>query len=107
MIPSSSWRLRRMYLSVDWLWRVFALGDLPHGRDRMPAARGTAFATAMRMVDRVHRHAAQHGMRPFQRMRPALPIETLELSGLETAPTVAMHSDGTMRVSPEFNFRIA
>ena len=35
-----------------------ALGVLAPGRDRMAAARGAAFAAAMRMVDRVHGHAA-------------------------------------------------
>src|SRR5215469_9176687 len=35
-----------------------ALGTLAPGRDRMTAARGAAFAAAMRMVDRVHRDAA-------------------------------------------------
>src|SRR5882757_7217207 len=31
------------------------------------------------------------GIRPFQRWRPALPIVVFMLSGLDTAPTVAMH----------------
>ena len=48
-----------MKRSVDLLERVFLpLVGLPHGRDRMTAARGAAFAAAMRMVDRVHGDAA-------------------------------------------------
>src|SRR5688572_24173161 len=46
--------------------RAFAFGRLAPRRDRMPAAGGTAFTAAMRMVDRVHRHTAHHGL-------PALP----------------------------------
>src|SRR5690606_1767694 len=38
--------------------RLLALGRLAPRTDRMTAARGTPFATAMRMVDRVHGHAA-------------------------------------------------
>src|SRR5215470_15866462 len=41
--------------------RLRALGALAPGRDRMTAARGAAFAAAMRMVDRIHRHAAHRG----------------------------------------------
>src|SRR5690606_9274824 len=38
--------------------RLHALGGLAPGRNRMPATGGAAFAAAMRMVDRVHGHAA-------------------------------------------------
>src|SRR5689334_5198139 len=38
--------------------RLLALGRLAPGRNRMTATRGAAFAAAMRMVDRVHGHAA-------------------------------------------------
>ena len=48
-----------MNLSVLLFERVFLpLVGLPHGDDRMPAARGAAFAAAVRMVDRVHGDAA-------------------------------------------------
>ena len=48
-----------MYLPVALLVRVRApLVGLPHGPDRMPAARGAALAAAVRVVDRVHHHAA-------------------------------------------------
>ena len=43
------------------------------------------------------------GRRPSQRCRPALPICTLALSGLETAPMVAMHSPRTTRNSPDIS----
>src|SRR5262245_18179177 len=38
-----------------------ALGRKPPRAYRMPAARGLALAAAVRMVDRVHRHAADRG----------------------------------------------
>src|SRR3984885_16320443 len=41
------------------------------------------------------------GLIPFQRLRPALPIETFSWSVLPTWPMVAMHSTRTLRVSPE------
>src|SRR6056297_3011440 len=47
------------------------------------------------------------GLRPSQRLRPALPRLMLALSGFETAPTVAMHSARTIRVSPDDSLRIA
>src|SRR5581483_3968283 len=40
------------------LARLLALGREAPGRNRMTAAGGAAFAAAVRMVDRVHRHAA-------------------------------------------------
>ena len=48
-----------MNLSVDLFERVLlALGRLAPWAHRMTAARGLAFAAAVGMVDRVHRHAA-------------------------------------------------
>src|SRR5664280_387521 len=41
------------------------------------------------------------GLIPFQRLRPALPMETFSWSVLPTWPIVAMHSTSTLRVSPE------
>src|SRR5262245_1549954 len=97
-----------MNLSLALFERVFLpLVDLPQGVTgcRPPEVRpspppcgwSTGFIATPRTT----------GLRPFQRTRPALPIDTLELSGLETAPTVAMHSAGTMRVSPELRRRMA
>src|ERR1700690_3710954 len=42
--------------------RLLALGRLAPRRHRMTAARGAAFAAAVRMVDRVHRDAAVMGL---------------------------------------------
>ena len=48
-----------MNLVVDLFLRVFLpLVGKPQGDDRMTAARGAAFAAAMRMIDRVHGDAA-------------------------------------------------
>src|SRR6185312_7619256 len=41
--------------------RLVALGRLTPRRHRMASARGLAFTTAVRMVDRVHHHAAHGG----------------------------------------------
>src|SRR5215467_2452926 len=41
------------------------------------------------------------GRVPRQRVRPALPVTSFMWSGLETAPTVAMHSWRTRRVAPD------
>src|SRR3990170_4023802 len=97
-----------MNLSLALLERVFLpLVDLPHGVTgwRPPEVRPSpppwGWSTGFMATPRTT------GFLPFQRERPALPIEMLELSGLETAPTVARQSAGTMRVSPEFSLRIA
>jgi hypothetical protein len=39
------------------------------------------------VVDRVHGDAAEIGRLPFQRLRPALPIDLVDVVGLDTAPT--------------------
>src|SRR6201996_296393 len=44
--------------------RLFALGRLAPRRHRVTAARGAAFAAAVRMVDRVHRDAAVMRLAP-------------------------------------------
>src|SRR5918996_4756544 len=41
------------------------------------------------------------GRLPFQRLRPALPRATSSCSAFPTEPTVALHVDGTIRISPE------
>src|SRR5262245_26304761 len=41
------------------------------------------------------------GLRPFQRLRPALPMVTFMWSALLMAPMVARHAELTRRVSPE------
>src|SRR5881227_1035879 len=53
--------LRRLVVA-----RLLALGGKAPRGDRMPSARGTALAAAMRMIDRVHRDAAivRHAAHP-------------------------------------------
>jgi hypothetical protein len=58
----------------------------------MTTARGPAFTTAVRVIDRVLGDAAGQRAMPFQRVRPALPKFWFWLSGFETAPTVPMQS---------------
>src|SRR6266849_10121239 len=41
------------------------------------------------------------GLRPIQRLRPALPRLIFMWSGLLSVPMVARHSDGMRRTSPE------
>src|ERR1700759_2950475 len=94
-----------MNLSVDLLDRVFLpLVVLPHGVTgwRPPEVRpspppcgwSTGFITTPRLC----------GRKPSQRERPALPMDWFELSGFDTAPTVAMHSARRMRTSPDCSF---
>src|SRR3989339_999427 len=40
------------------------------------------------------------GFIPIQRLRPALPSQTVAYSGLLTCPSVARHSTCTFRISP-------
>src|SRR5512134_2616954 len=97
-----------MYLSVALFVRVLRpFVGLPHGVTgwRPPEVRPSpppcGWSIGFMATPRTT------GRRPFHRTRPALPIDTLELSGFDTAPTVAMHSAGTMRVSPELSLRMA
>ena len=84
-----------------------ALGRLAPRRHRMAAALGAAFAAAVRMIDRVHRHAADvRRACPSSALRPALPIEMFMWSGFDTAPTVAMQRPCTQRTSPELSRRM-
>src|ERR1700709_2823191 len=102
------WRLMRMNLLVDLLERVFLpLVGLPHGVTgwRPPEVRpspppcgwSTGFMVTPRLCGRL----------PRQTVRPALPSLMLPWSGLDTAPTVAMHEPCTTRCSPELRRRIA
>ena len=47
------------------------------------------------------------GLRPRQRAAPALPSDRRECSGLPTSPTVARHSTGTLRNSPDRSRKVA
>src|SRR5262245_54631216 len=98
-------RGRMMNRSVALFLRVLApLVGLPHGVAqclpplvRPPLGWSTGFMVIELTV----------GLVPFQRVRPALPIDSFIWSALDTAPTVAMHSARTRRVSPEFRRRMA
>src|SRR6266702_3043157 len=48
--------VRRLVVS-----RLLPLGRLAPGRNRVAATRSAALAAAMRVIDRVHRHAAHRG----------------------------------------------
>src|SRR6476646_295524 len=103
-----AWRLETMNLVVDLFLRVFLpLVGKPQGVTgcRPPEVRPSpppcGWSTGFMATPRTT------GFLPFHRMRPALPIETFELSGFDTAPTVAMQPAGTMRVSPELSLRMA
>src|SRR5580704_15121205 len=99
-----AWRLTMMNLAVRLFLRVFMpLVGLPQGvtgcrppRVRPPSGWSTGFMVSPRTWPR----------RPIQRLRPALPIEMFMLSGLDTAPTVAMQRPCTRRCSPEFKRKI-
>src|SRR4051812_19480435 len=47
------------------------------------------------------------GLRPFQRIRPALPMLMFMCSAFDTAPIVARHLIGTLRTSPLGSVSIA
>src|ERR1700712_2842112 len=101
------WRLRRMNLLVDLFERVFLpLVGLPHGVTgwRPPEVRPSpppcGWSTGFMATPRTDRRL------PSQRLRPALPRLVFWLSGLDTAPTVAMQVECTMRCSPEARRRI-
>src|SRR3954467_298213 len=101
------WRLRRMNLLVDLLERVFLpLVGKPHGVTgcRPPEVRPSpppcGWSIGFIETPRLW------GRRPIPPLRPALPIETFILSGLETAPIVAMQRPLTKRCSAEFKRRM-
>ena len=85
--------------------RLETLGQLAPRADWMMAPAATlalALAAAVRMIDRVHHHAAHvRTACPCQRLRPALPLETFMCSMLPTWPMVAYASSLILRISPE------
>src|SRR6478672_7484162 len=102
-----AWRLAMMNLVVDLLRRVFLpLVGKPHGVTgcRPPDVRPSPppCGWSMGFIDTPR----LCGMRPIQRLRPALPIETFMLSGFDTAPIVAMQRPCTRRCSLELSRRI-
>src|SRR5215468_10305469 len=80
---------------------LFALGGKAPRRHWMPSARSAALAAAMRMVDRIHRHAAivRHAAHPA--LASSLADRNIHVVRMETAPIVAMQRPCTMRCSPE------
>src|SRR5438309_9625218 len=52
--------------------RLVSTGGLSPGRDRMASARGLALTATMRMVDRVHDHAAVSGTNTQPARAPCL-----------------------------------
>src|SRR6201991_3398159 len=100
-------RLETMNLLVDLFLRVFLpLVGKPHGVTgcRPPEVRPSpppcGWSIGFMVTPRLC------GRRPIQRVRPALPIETFILSGLETAPIVPMQRPLTRRCSAEFRRRM-
>ena len=82
---------------------LLALGRLAPRRDRVTAARGAAFAAAVRVVDRVHGDAANvRACGPASACGRPCRSRSFMWSGFDTAPTVAMQRPCTMRSSPEF-----
>src|SRR4029077_1849812 len=97
-------RLRPRTISfVDgfFLWRVFLPSTLPHGLvggrppDVLPSPPPSGGSTGFIATPRTR------GLRPSQRVLPALPIDRSSCSGLPTSPMVARHSPRTMRISVE------
>src|SRR5262249_34199000 len=102
-----AWRLAMMNLVVYLLRRAFLpLVRKPHGvtgcrpPDVRPSPPPCGWSIGFIDTPRLC------GMRPIQRLRPALPIETFMLSGFDTAPMVAMQRPCTSRCSAELSRRI-
>ena len=82
--------------------RLVTACRLAPGRYRITSAGSLAFTAAVRVIHRVHRHAANLRTQcPSNAMRPALPSETFSCSMLPTWPTVALQTTGTRRTSPD------
>src|SRR3954470_7754155 len=91
-----------MSRSVDFRFRVlYPLVGRPHGDtgwrppDLLPSPPPSGWSTGFIATPRTC------GRLPFQRLRPALPIEIRPASLLPTAPTVARQAIGTRRISVE------
>src|SRR5213082_3925414 len=97
-------RLRPRTMSlVDgfFLCRVFFPSTLPHGfvggrpPDVLPSPPPNGWSTGFIATPRTR------GMRPSQRLLPALPIDKSSCSAFDTSPIVARHSPRTIRISVE------
>src|SRR5689334_16251398 len=65
---------------------LLALGGLAPGGDRMPPARGAAFAAAMRVVDGIHGHAAHGGLAALPTVAAGLADADVLLIGIGNRP---------------------
>src|SRR6266540_7386332 len=95
-------RLLTMNCEVRLLLRVLApLVGMPHGvtgwrpPDVLPSPPPSGWSTGFMATPRTC------GRTPFQRLRPALPIDTFSWSMLPTWPIVAKHSILILRISPD------
>ena len=73
----------------------------------MPATRRLALAAAERVSTGFIATPRTDGRLPFQRFRPAFPREISSCSGFPTTPTVPLHAEGTVRISPEGSRNVA
>src|SRR5882672_12233896 len=101
-------RLLTMNCEVRLLLRVLApLVGLPHGvtgwrpPDVLPSPPPCGWSTGFMETPRLC------GLRPSQRVLPALPCDSFSCSTLPPWPMVAMHSTCTFPLSPEGNFKRA
>ena len=84
-----------------------AASGLPHG-DRVTATGGATLATTVRVVDRVHHHAADGRADALPPVAAGLaPVDVRLCSALPTSPTVARQRTSTMRISPDGNAGVA
>src|SRR5438309_5861018 len=102
-------RLRPRTMSlVDafFLCRVLRPSGLPHGLvggrppELLPSPPPSGWSTGFMATPRTR------GMRPSQRLFPALPTDSSSCSALPTSPMVARHSPRTMRISVERSRRV-
>src|SRR5262245_18356115 len=97
-----AWRLAMKNLVVDLFLRVFLpMLEKPHGVTgcRPPEVRPSPppCGWSIGFIDT----PPLCGIRPIQRLRSALPLDTFILSGFDTAPMVAMQRPCTKRCSAE------
>src|SRR2546421_7446869 len=89
------------FVECFFLCRVFLPSTLPHGfvggrpPDDLPSPPPRGWSTGFIATPRTL------GLRPSQRLFPALPIDSSSCSALPTSPIVARHSPRTIRISVE------
>ena len=67
----------------------------------MASTGGLALTTTVRVIDRVHRHAAYARALAFPAIAAGLAQLILDCSALPTSPTVARQRTSTIRISPD------